>query len=182
MPRYVALFRGINVGKAKRVRMADLRALLEKLGYTDVRTLLNSGNAIFTAPAAAAPTIAARIRTEVSKRLGVDALVIVKSAEELARVIAGNALLKVATDSSRLLVAMTHDPKILATLKKYARRKWGEERVHVGTDAAYLWCAHGILESKVAEALLTDLKEIGTTRNWATLNKIHASMAAPDGR
>jgi uncharacterized protein (DUF1697 family) len=40
MPRYVALFRGINVGKAKRIAMADLRALLQKLGFTDVRTLL----------------------------------------------------------------------------------------------------------------------------------------------
>ena len=48
MPRYVALFRGINVGKAKRIAMADLRALLGKLGYTDVQTLLNSGNAVFT--------------------------------------------------------------------------------------------------------------------------------------
>ena len=40
MPRYVALFRGINVGKAKRVAMADLRALLETLGYTAVKTLV----------------------------------------------------------------------------------------------------------------------------------------------
>ena len=48
MPRYVALFRGINVGKAKRVAMGDLRALLDKLGYTDIATLLNSGNAVFT--------------------------------------------------------------------------------------------------------------------------------------
>jgi uncharacterized protein (DUF1697 family) len=50
---HVALLRGINVGKAKRVAMADLRALLEELGYADVRTLLNSGNVVFTAPRAA---------------------------------------------------------------------------------------------------------------------------------
>ena len=48
MPRYVALFRGINVGKAKRVAMADLRELLGELGYSEVATLLNSGNAVFT--------------------------------------------------------------------------------------------------------------------------------------
>ena len=41
MARYVALFRGINVGKAKRIAMADLRTLLEKLGYTGVKTLLS---------------------------------------------------------------------------------------------------------------------------------------------
>ncbi|HSD71146.1 MAG TPA: DUF1697 domain-containing protein, partial [Thermoanaerobaculia bacterium] len=42
--RHVALIRGINVGRAKRVAMADLRALVGDLGYGDVRTLLNSGN------------------------------------------------------------------------------------------------------------------------------------------
>ena len=49
MPCYLALFRGINVGKARRIAMADLRALLEDLGFTQVKTLLNSGNAVFTA-------------------------------------------------------------------------------------------------------------------------------------
>ncbi len=73
MPRYVALFRGINVGKAKRIAMADLRALLESLGYTDVKTLLNSGNAVFTGRAGAPDKHAARIRAAVAKKLGVDA-------------------------------------------------------------------------------------------------------------
>ena len=53
--RYVALFRGINVGRAKRVAMADLRTLFEGLGYGDVRTLLNSGNVVFSAPATTRP-------------------------------------------------------------------------------------------------------------------------------
>ena len=44
--RHVALLRGINVGRAKRIAMADLRALVEGLGFGEVRTLLNSGNAI----------------------------------------------------------------------------------------------------------------------------------------
>ena len=46
--RRVALLRGINVGRAKRISMGDLRALFTGLGYGDVRTLLNSGNVVFT--------------------------------------------------------------------------------------------------------------------------------------
>ena len=46
--RHVALIRGINVGHAKRVAMADLRKLFEDLGYREVRTLGNSGNVVFT--------------------------------------------------------------------------------------------------------------------------------------
>jgi uncharacterized protein (DUF1697 family) len=176
MSRYVALFRGINVGKAKRIAMADLRDLLGKLGYGDARTLLNSGNAVFTADAQPVARIAARIRSEVAKKLGVDALVIVKSASEVASVIKGNALAKVATDGSRLLVAMAQDAEKIAVLKKIARQDWGDEQVHVGKHAAYLWCANGILESKAAVALLGALEGTGTTRNWSTLSKIHALM------
>jgi uncharacterized protein (DUF1697 family) len=176
VPRYVALFRGINVGKAKRIAMADLRVLLARLGLTDVKTLLNSGNAIFTAAAGPARQHAQRIREAVAKKLGVDALVIVKSERELAGIIAGNELGKIATDASRLLIALTHDGKTLATLKSLAGAQWGDEKVQVGKHAAYVWCANGILESKAAVALLKGLNETGTTRNWATLNKIHALM------
>ena len=49
----------------------------------------------------------------------------------------------------------------------------------VGARAAYLWCAHGILESKAAAALLTELEDLGTTRNWSTFLKIHELMKAP---
>jgi uncharacterized protein (DUF1697 family) len=173
VPRYVALFRGINVGKAKRIAMADLRALLGKLGYTEVATLLNSGNAVFTGPDDAAGEHAGRIRAAVAKKLGVDALVIVKSAREIAAIVSGNELEKVATDPSRLLVAMAQDRKVLAGLESLAVRDWGTEKVYLGKHAAYVWCAKGILESEALGEVLRGLKGTGTTRNWATLNKIH---------
>ena len=176
MPRYVALFRGINVGKAKRVAMADLRALLETLGYTAVKTLLNSGNAVFTGGAGAPDKHAQRIRAAVARKLGVDATVIVKSDKDIAGIIAGNALEKVATNPSRLLVAMTADAKALGALKALASRGWGKEKVHVGKHAAYVWCAEGILESQALEALLGALGTGGTTRNWATLSRVHVLM------
>jgi uncharacterized protein (DUF1697 family) len=176
MTRYVALFRGINVGKAKRIAMADLRGLLVKLGYTDVQTLLNSGNAVFSGEAAPAVKHADRIRQAVFRKTGIDALVIIKSAKDVAGIIAGNELAAMAHDHARLLVAMTNDGKSLAGVKALAAAGWGEERIHVGKHAAYLWCANGILESKAASALLKGLEGAGTTRNWATLNKIHALM------
>jgi uncharacterized protein (DUF1697 family) len=181
MPRYVALFRGINVGKAKRIAMADLRVLLGKLGYTEVATLLNSGNAVFTGGAGPAAKHAERIQQAVLKNLGVDALVIVKSGKDMEGVIDGNEFGSVADDPSRLLVALTNDSKALASVKPLARSEWGAEKIHVGKHAAYLWCANGILESRAAVALMKGLEGTGTTRNWATLNKIHALLET-DGR
>ncbi len=177
--RFVALFRGINVGRAKRVAMADLRALLVTLGYGNVSTLLNSGNAVFDGPAEAPARHAQRIRAAVAQALGVDALVVVKSGKDIAAVVAGNTLAGVATDASRLLVAFSNDAKALAALSALASKPWGADTMHLGSHAAYLWCANGILESKLAETLLRELAATGTTRNWATVEKIAALMVAP---
>jgi uncharacterized protein (DUF1697 family) len=176
VPRYVALFKGINVGKAKRIAMEDLRTLFGKLGFTDVQTLLNSGNAVFTAASESTVKLGERIRQAVREKTGVDALVIVKSAKDMAAIVAGNELGKVATDPSRLLVAVTIENKALKSVETLAGEAWGDEKIHIGKHAAYLWCANGILESEALEALLKGLKGTGTTRNWTTLSKIHALM------
>jgi uncharacterized protein (DUF1697 family) len=180
--RFVALFRGINVGKAKRIAMADLRVLLGKLGYADVQTLLNSGNAVFSADEGSASRHAARIRAAVAKKLGVDASVVVKSERDIVAIIEGNAIADAAADPSRLLVAVCDDPGMLAALKSFARTDWSPEKVHVNKHAAYLWCANGILESKAVEGFFKAMKNAGTTRNWATINKILALMRGADGR
>src|SRR4030095_7005719 len=180
MTRYVALFRGINSGKAKRIAMADRRALLEALGYRDVSTLLNSGNALFSAAAAPANKVAARIHAAVAQQLRVEARVIVKTSDEIAAMVRGNRLAAHCSDESRLLVAMAEDVKLLATARALVRKDWGEERIHLGKHAAYVWCARGILESPALAALLKGLGGVATTRNWATLRKIHALLSADD--
>ena len=101
--RYVALWRGINVGKAKRLAMTDLKALLTELGATEVKTLLNSGNAVFDSRRKPS---ADRIRAAVRERLGVDAAVILKTAAEWAAIAAAHGI-DGADDPSRLLVAIT---------------------------------------------------------------------------
>lgn len=92
MPIFVALLRGVNVGKAKRVPMADFRALLGELGYTDVATLLNSGNAVFRASTGTPAKHAAEIASAIAARLAVEVPVIVKSAKELSAIVSENGL------------------------------------------------------------------------------------------
>ncbi|HSB56165.1 MAG TPA: DUF1697 domain-containing protein, partial [Gemmatimonadales bacterium] len=72
--RCVALLRGINVGRAKRIAMADLRTVFERLGYGEVRTLLNSGNVVFTAPRVSA-SLAPKLREAIREKLKVDSRV-----------------------------------------------------------------------------------------------------------
>lgn len=164
--RQLALWRGINVGKAKRLAMADLRTVLAGLGATDVQTLLNSGNAVFSAPRRLS---AAQIRQAVLAQLGVDAAVIVKTAREWAA-IAGAQPLAMAHDPSRLLVAVTAGAASLQAAAGIVAASG--EAFAVTPHAAYLWCGNGILESKAGVALLKCLGEGGTTRNWATVTKL----------
>src|SRR5262245_34335358 len=151
--RQVALIRGINVGRAKRVAMADLRALVENLGYGDVRTLLNSGNVVFTAPRAAPGDAAVRIEEALATRLGVSARVTVFTAGELSAAVTGNPLLEVADDPSRLLVAFLADPAAHRRLEPLAEQDWAPESLALGKRVAYLWCPAGILAGRLPEAV-----------------------------
>ena len=175
---HVALIRGINVGRAKRVAMADLRALVAGLGYGDVRTLLNSGNVVFTAPGTAPDDPAARIEEAMAEGLGVSARVIVLTVAELSAVMAENPLLGVADDPSRLLVTVLRTRADRARLEPLLAQDGAADELALGTRAAYLWCPNGLLESPLAEPLSRAVGEAGTARNWNTLTKLHALVTS----
>jgi uncharacterized protein (DUF1697 family) len=177
--RHVALIRGINVGRAKRVAMADLRALVEGLGYRDVRTLLNSGNIVFTVPGESRAEAAPRIEKAMAARLGVSARVTVLTAAELAAAVHENPLGKLARDPSRLLVTVLSKPADRARLKSLAQQDWTPDVLAIGRRVAYLWCAEGLLESRLAAAVGRALGDAATSRNWATMTKLKALVEAP---
>jgi uncharacterized protein (DUF1697 family) len=177
--KQVALLRGINVVRAKRVAMADLRALVGELGYGDVRTLLNSGNVVYAAPGVAPEEAAARMEAAIRARLGITSRVTVLTAAEIAEAVAGNPLGDVADDPSRLFVAVLRDPADRAKLEPLAERDWGREVLALGGRVAYLWCPDGSMGSQLPEAVGRALGDAVTTRNWATLTKLHALAGGP---
>ena len=174
MPGFVALLRGVNVGKANRVPMAELRELLDALGYTEVATLLNSGNAVFDVTTGSAAGHAKAIAAALGERLGVDVPVIVKSAKELRAIVAD----KPARDRGAAPFALPRRVRAgpgggggLAAIRSLVV---APERFALGLDAAYLLCAAGIMESKAGSALLGKAGKAVTTRNWATVLKLQA--------
>jgi uncharacterized protein (DUF1697 family) len=174
MPVYVALLRGVNVGKAKRVPMADLRIVLAGLDCTDVATLLNSGNAVFRSKARSAAGCAAVIARALAARFGFDIPIVVKSLPELSAIVAGNLLRFTEADHSRLLVAFVQDAGQLASFRKIESLVVPPEQFAIGNDAAYLLCASGLLASKAGAALIGAAGRTVTTRNWATVLKLQA--------
>ena len=174
MTTFVALLRGVNVGKAKRVPMTEFRKLLVALGHTDVATLLNSGNAVFRSRAGTPARLASGIAEAIARKLKVEVPVIVKSAKELAAIVAENPVNVGPAEHSRFLVAFTQEPAALGDLAAIEPLTKPPERFVIGKHAAYLYCPDGILKSKAGEALLGKAGRRATTRNLATTLKLLA--------
>jgi uncharacterized protein (DUF1697 family) len=175
--RRVALLRGVNMGNAKRVAMADLRRLVEALGFGDVRTLLNSGNVVFTVPAGRSVDVAIRIEQAIESRLGVTTRVTVLKGKEVAAAVRDNPFATVADDPSRLLLLSSPDPKAVGRLKPLLEERWAPEALALGPRVAYLWCAEGVADSKLWPAVSRRIGDACTARNLATMTKLLALLA-----
>lgn len=175
----VALLRGINVGRAKRVAMADLRKLLGDLGFAQVRTVLNSGNVVYDGGKVAPADAAACIEEALVLKLGVAARVTVLSASQFAELIEQNTLAP-AADAARLLTLVLNNPADMQRLAPLVQQPWQPEALSLGRWAAYAWCPDGVLASKVVAALGVLLGDGVTSRNWATMQKLYVLLNGPD--
>jgi uncharacterized protein (DUF1697 family) len=174
MRTFVALLRGINVGKAKRLPMADLRELLTRLGHTKVKTLLNSGNAVFDGAEPSSSKNAKILEKAIVETFGFEVPVVVKSLTELDQIVTASPFQGDAEEAKRQVVTFAQDSATLSSLKSLEPLLQPPETLLVGKHAAYLHCANGILESKAGAALVGKVGKEVTTRNWATTQKLLA--------
>jgi uncharacterized protein (DUF1697 family) len=154
--------------------MADLRKLIADLGYDNVRSLLNSGNVVFTGPAKPHDTVAAEIEDALVLKLGVASRTIVLGCDDLDAIMSSNPLLDVATDHARLLTFILSGAHSRPAIEALCGQDWHPGAVALGERAAYVWCPDGVLDSRAAAALGKQLGDGTTARNWATLSKLHA--------
>ena len=178
MTHCVALLRGINVGRAKRIAMADLRDLMESLGFSEVRTLLNSGNVVFRANKVRVRGAASAMETGIKRRFGFPVPVIVHTAQELDVIVSGNTLSQASRDPAKFLVAFVATAATLTKCRPLLAQSLTPEAFVMGDHAAYLWCANGIIKSRLMKAFSSATADAATTRNWATVLKLQAAMSA----
>jgi uncharacterized protein (DUF1697 family) len=172
--RYAALLRGINVGRANRVAMADLRSLVSDLGYSDVVTLLNTGNVVFTGCDDNQDYAARLIAASLAETLGVAVRVTVLTAADVIRAVSGNPFSDQAYDPSRLLVAFLADRSDLLTLVPLLEQDWGADTLALGDSEAYLYCPGGVAHSALMRSIGDILRDSVTSRNWNTVIKLMA--------
>src|SRR5215813_9871104 len=140
MKSYVALLRGINVGAHNRVPMADLRSLMTGLGYSGVRTHLQSGNVIFQAPDAPNTEVEQAIADRLEADLGLPVAVLVRTGDEFRDIVAGNPV--VGDDPARLMVLFLSEP-LAEKLADIDPARYAPEVFALRPAEIYLYCAIG---------------------------------------
>ncbi|MBX9389266.1 DUF1697 domain-containing protein [Streptomonospora nanhaiensis] len=172
MTRYAALLRGINVGGHNKVPMADLRALLSGLGCTEVGTLLQSGNAAFTAAEDDPDRIAAAIEDALREQMGLSVTVMARTAADLQRVVRGIPF--AVRDPAKCAVAFLNtavDRDRLAALDPAA---YAPEELVAGERELYLYFPNGLGRAKLTPVLGSYLPGPATVRNWSTTTRLLA--------
>lgn len=167
---HVALLRGINLGAKRRVAMADLRGWLTDLGYTDVRTLLQSGNAVFRTSKRMA-TVRKELEAALAKGAGFQIDCVLRTSAELRAVVDADPLGADVTDPSRYLVSFLDVP---AKWPAVDVAGYEPERVHLAEREAYFWVPNGMQNSKIIAAFPARKGEVATVRNWNTVTKLLA--------
>jgi uncharacterized protein (DUF1697 family) len=165
--RVVALLRGINLAKRHRVAMADLRELLDGMGYENVRTHLQSGNVILDSSEKAAD-VERTMAKALEDRFGFAIPVIVRTAKQLESIVEADPLGDLATEPKLYLVAFCDGTPKLPDVDA------GDEQFVVKGREIFMWCPNGFNDSRLRKAF-TDraLGVTATTRNWRTLTKLN---------
>jgi uncharacterized protein (DUF1697 family) len=173
MPRqtYAALLRGINLGARNKVSMADLKELFAALDAEDIETYLRSGNVVFKS--AASPQLANEIEKRISRDLGLDISVLLRTNTELQRIVADNPFAGKGSDLEKLHVTFLAEAPKRAVVAKIDADGFAPDEFQIIRGEVYLRCPNGYGRSKLSNAFFE--KRLGvaaTTRNWKTVTKL----------
>ena len=171
MKRYVALFRGINVGGKHSLPMQTLRDILTACGCEDVQTYIQSGNAVFSS-AVAASELAATIKLAIDERFGFAPQVLLLTADRFAAIAAANPFTDAESNPKSLHVSFLTEQPAAPNLDALDDLKVESERFSLQNDAFYLCAPDGIGRSKLAAKVERHLGVATTSRNWRTVSKI----------
>ena len=174
MPTFVALLRGINVNGKSSIKMDALRECMGRLGFTGVRTYVQSGNVVFHSASASTTGVRKTIERALLSDFGFAVPVLLRTPKQLAEIIAGNPFLKQpAIESSKLYTTFLLDdppPNATALLQPLAATS---EQLHLIGREIYLHCPAGYGNTKLSNvAIERKLSVVATTRNWRTVSAL----------
>ena len=177
MDTYISILRGINVSGQKKILMADLKALYEHLKFRDVKTYIQSGNVIFKSNENLPDTVfARRIEDEIFKKYTFQVSVIIRTEDEMRKIIAENPFLKEKSkDRQKMHVTFLSEVPLKENVESIESINFLPDRFIIHEKEIYLYVPNGYGETKISNNFFEKkLKVKATTRNWKTVNKLVA--------
>ncbi|MBI5475621.1 MAG: DUF1697 domain-containing protein [Ignavibacteriales bacterium] len=172
MKTYIALFRGINVGGKNSLPMKELVAILENIGVREVKTYIQSGNAVFQSDEKNLPQLSKRLTAEIKKRHDFEPHVLILKLDAIKRAMTENPFPEAEADPSSLHLGFLVSTPKNPDLKKLESLKKKSERYYLSDHVFYLHAPEGIGRSKLAASTEKLLGVPMTDRNWRTVCKI----------
>ena len=172
---YIALLRGVNVSGRNLLKMQELRKCLDKIGFKNTRTYVQSGNIIFQSEILSSVTLAQMISESISRDFGLEVPVLVKTLSEIIAAIEENPFLPDQAENPESLYLTLLERKPEETQLEFIPDQSGPDRFIIINDRIYLYCPGGYGKTKFTNTFFEKkLKTIATTRNWNTLLQLHA--------
>ena len=166
---FVALFSGINVGGNRIVKMAELRAFFEDLGFSDVATYVQSGNVVFRARKGDAAALTKQLEAAFEKKWGFNSRIMVRDAGWYERLVKDNPYPEIAGEPTKLHAYVLEREPTTEEIARLAEKCTGPERFEIKGDVLYLHAPDGLGKSVFANLIGRTLKVPGTARNWRSV-------------
>ena len=173
MHRKIAILRGINVGGKRRILMADLKLMCEKLGLRNVKTYIQSGNLVFNADRPDSE-LENDLEKAISKNFGFDVPVIVIMAKDLETSISNNPFIVEDIDINHLHLTFLKEEANEENIEKTLTYSYEPDKFKIENKVVYIYCAGKYHESKLNNTFFEKHLNVGaTTRNWKTVLKLN---------
>lgn len=179
MKKYISILRGINVGGKRKILMKDLKELYQNLGFSDVKTYIQSGNVIFNSESDLDRTeISQKIEKAILEKYAFEVPVIIRTKEELINIQSSNLFIKLEEDKENLInnLHLTFLESI-PTIENIEKAKEVEskttDRFEITENNIFIFCEGKYHTSKLTNNFFEKkLKTKATTRNWKTIEKL----------
>jgi len=179
MKTRIALLRGINVGGKHTLPMKELTAVLEGLGAREIRTYLQSGNAVFAGPGQGCAPLAKAIQAAVRRRRGFEPQVLLLDVEDLERAVRQNPYPDAVAAPSTLHLGFLAAAPAKPDLKSLEGLRKESERFRLIDRVFYLHAPDGVARSRLATGAERLLGVPMTDRNWRTVSALLEMARGP---
>lgn len=172
MPSYISILRGINVSGKNKIKMDELKAMYESLGFTNITTYIQSGNVVFESQPA--NNISTLIEQKIKETFQFDVPVIIRKKSEINTISSKNSFLKEkGIELDKLHVTYLAEAPLEENITKIATYNFEPDRFIIVKQEVFVYCPNGYGKTKLNNTFFENkLKVKATTRNWKTTNKL----------